>query len=239
MSFPRRQVSGRPRQTRGREDRHIVRNARVQPTASSAAIHAQETGLQRNGTRSSLGTNPDSISAVDNPVRVWRCLGERLNPAFALQRHTAPSAGVMVWGAIAYNTRSPLVLIRGTMTTQRHSSLEWNQFDGSPGWKASSIRVVNEKKRFLVLVLQNRDEGRVEEEDPGERTDERSEEEDEKEFGRENGRKEKERESRSPREEKKGQKGSGRGNGRKENGEETRGEDRRDGERKGLSPELE
>ncbi|GFW56307.1 hypothetical protein TNCV_1878271 [Trichonephila clavipes] len=28
-------------------------------------------------------------------------------------------------------------------------------------------------------------------------------------------------------------------NGRRENGEETRGEDRRDGERKGLSPELE
>ncbi|GFX33148.1 uncharacterized protein TNCV_5043151 [Trichonephila clavipes] len=62
----------------------------------------------------------DSISAVDNPVRVWRSLGERLNPAFALQRHTAPSAGVMVWGVIAYNTRSPLVLIRGTMTTQRY-----------------------------------------------------------------------------------------------------------------------
>ncbi|GFW57012.1 transposable element Tcb1 transposase [Trichonephila clavipes] len=41
-----------------------------------------------------------------------RC--ERLNPAIALQRHTTSTAGVMVWGAIAYNTRSPLVLIRGT-----------------------------------------------------------------------------------------------------------------------------
>ncbi|GFX30516.1 transposable element Tcb2 transposase [Trichonephila clavipes] len=44
--------------------------------------------------------------------------GERLNPAFALQGHTAPTAGVMAWGAIAYNTWSPLVLIRGTMTAQ-------------------------------------------------------------------------------------------------------------------------
>ncbi|GFX33578.1 uncharacterized protein TNCV_1932451 [Trichonephila clavipes] len=26
----------------------------------------------------------------------------------------------MVWGVIAYNTRSPLVLIRGTMTAQRY-----------------------------------------------------------------------------------------------------------------------
>ncbi|GFT71933.1 transposable element Tcb2 transposase [Trichonephila clavipes] len=27
----------------------------------------------------------------------------------------------MVWGAIAYNTRSPLVLIRGTMTAKRYA----------------------------------------------------------------------------------------------------------------------
>ncbi|GFW29923.1 uncharacterized protein TNCV_4999631 [Trichonephila clavipes] len=60
------------------------------------------------------------FSSDDNRVRVWRSRGERLNPAFALQRHTTPTAGVMVWGAIAYHTRSPLVLIRGTMTTQRY-----------------------------------------------------------------------------------------------------------------------
>ncbi|GFX33579.1 transposable element Tcb2 transposase [Trichonephila clavipes] len=41
MSFTRRPGSGRPRQTSLLEDRHIVRNARVQPTASSAAIQAQ------------------------------------------------------------------------------------------------------------------------------------------------------------------------------------------------------
>ncbi|GFW08242.1 transposable element Tcb2 transposase [Trichonephila clavipes] len=35
-----------------------------------------------------------------------------------LQRHIAPTAGVMVWGAIACNTKSFLVLIRGTMTAQ-------------------------------------------------------------------------------------------------------------------------
>ncbi|GFY23945.1 hypothetical protein TNCV_4896261 [Trichonephila clavipes] len=32
---------GRPRQVSRREDRHIVRNVRVQPTASSATIQAQ------------------------------------------------------------------------------------------------------------------------------------------------------------------------------------------------------
>ncbi|GFX67356.1 HTH_Tnp_Tc3_2 domain-containing protein [Trichonephila clavipes] len=37
MSFTRRPGSGCPRQTSRREDRHIVRNARVQTIASSAA----------------------------------------------------------------------------------------------------------------------------------------------------------------------------------------------------------
>ncbi|GFW66011.1 transposable element Tcb2 transposase [Trichonephila clavipes] len=41
MSFTRRPGSRRPRQTSRREDRHIVRNARSQPTASSTAIPAQ------------------------------------------------------------------------------------------------------------------------------------------------------------------------------------------------------
>ncbi|GFU80660.1 transposable element Tcb1 transposase [Trichonephila clavipes] len=49
----------------------------------------------------------------------WRPRGERLNPVFSLQRHIATTAGVIVWGAIAYNTQSPLVLIGGTMTAQR------------------------------------------------------------------------------------------------------------------------
>ncbi|GFW25160.1 transposable element Tcb2 transposase [Trichonephila clavipes] len=34
--------------------------------------------------------------------------------------HYAPIAGVMVWGGIAYNTRSPPVLIRDTMTAKRY-----------------------------------------------------------------------------------------------------------------------
>ncbi|GFV84332.1 uncharacterized protein TNCV_1591911 [Trichonephila clavipes] len=61
-----------------------------------------------------------NLSSYDNRVRVWRPRGERLNPAFASQRHTAPTAGVIESGAIAYNTRSPLVWIRSTMTAQRY-----------------------------------------------------------------------------------------------------------------------
>ncbi|GFW17871.1 transposable element Tcb2 transposase [Trichonephila clavipes] len=61
-----------------------------------------------------------NLSNDDNCVRVWRPRGERLNPALALQRHTAPTADVILLGAIAYNTRSFLELIRGTMTAQRY-----------------------------------------------------------------------------------------------------------------------
>ncbi|GFS64879.1 transposable element Tcb1 transposase [Trichonephila clavipes] len=57
-----------------------------------------------------------SLNSDDNRVRVWKPRGQHLNPAFALQQHTAPTAGVLVWSVIAYDTRSPLVLIRGLMT---------------------------------------------------------------------------------------------------------------------------
>ncbi|GFY16707.1 transposable element Tcb1 transposase [Trichonephila clavipes] len=39
---------------------------------------------------------------VDNRVRVWRRPGERYNSPHTVLRHTARTAGVMVWGAIAY-----------------------------------------------------------------------------------------------------------------------------------------
>ncbi|GFV45851.1 transposable element Tcb1 transposase [Trichonephila clavipes] len=38
-----------------------------------------------------------NLSGDDNRVCVWRPRGEGLNPVFALQRHTTPTAGVMIW----------------------------------------------------------------------------------------------------------------------------------------------
>ncbi|GFW82590.1 transposable element Tcb2 transposase [Trichonephila clavipes] len=170
MSFTRRPGSGRPRQTSRREDHNILRNARVQPIDSSAAIQAHvapslgtpvsSRTIRRRLAEGHLGSRRPlrvlpltpthrrlrlewcrarenwtaaewnqvafcdesifSVSSDDNRVRVWRPRGELLNPAFALHRHTVPTADVMVWGNIAYNTRSPLVLIRGTMIAQRY-----------------------------------------------------------------------------------------------------------------------
>ncbi|GFX58487.1 transposable element Tcb2 transposase [Trichonephila clavipes] len=154
----------RPRQTSRRENHHIVRNARVQPTSSSTAIQAQA-ALSRVANASSrtirrrlaerhLGSRRPlrvliltpthqrlryewcrahgnwtaaewnqvvfsdesrfNLNSDDNRVPVWIPPGEHLNHAFA--PHTAPTAGVIIWGVIAYNTRPLLVLIRGTMT---------------------------------------------------------------------------------------------------------------------------
>ncbi|GFU03290.1 transposable element Tcb2 transposase [Trichonephila clavipes] len=50
-----------------------------------------------------------NLSSDDNRVHLWRPRGERLNSAFALQRYTAPTAGVMVWSDIVFDVRSPLI----------------------------------------------------------------------------------------------------------------------------------
>ncbi|GFY30205.1 transposable element Tcb2 transposase [Trichonephila clavipes] len=86
MSFTRRPDSERPLPTSHREDHHIVRNARVQQTASSAVTQAQVVFSDE---------SRFNLSSDDNRVRVARPRGELLNPAFALQLHTAPTAGVM------------------------------------------------------------------------------------------------------------------------------------------------
>ncbi|GFW74776.1 transposable element Tcb2 transposase [Trichonephila clavipes] len=58
------------------------------------------------------------LGTDDNRVRVWRHPGERYNSPHTVLRHTARTAGVMVWGAIAYESRSSLIVISGTLTGQ-------------------------------------------------------------------------------------------------------------------------
>ncbi|GFT39024.1 transposable element Tcb2 transposase [Trichonephila clavipes] len=134
MSFTRRPDSGHPRQTSRREDLHIslaeghlgsrhpLRVLPLTPTHRRRRLEwcrarANWTAAERNQVVFS-DESRFNLSSDDNRARVWRPRGERLNPAFALQRHTPPTAVVMVWGVIAYNTWSPLVVIRGNMTAQ-------------------------------------------------------------------------------------------------------------------------
>ncbi|PRD35517.1 UNVERIFIED_CONTAM: hypothetical protein NCL1_11381 [Trichonephila clavipes] len=61
LSFTRKPGSGRSRQTSRQEDHHIVRNARVQPSASSTAIQAQVV---------------PSLGALVSSRTIRRCLAE-------------------------------------------------------------------------------------------------------------------------------------------------------------------
>ncbi|CAH1999182.1 unnamed protein product [Acanthoscelides obtectus] len=56
----------------------------------------------------------------DGRARVRRRRGERRNPQFFIERHVHHTVGVMVWGAIAYGSRSPLIFIRDNMNAQRY-----------------------------------------------------------------------------------------------------------------------
>ncbi|UYV66459.1 hypothetical protein LAZ67_4001746 [Cordylochernes scorpioides] len=61
------------------------------------------------------------LSSDSRRVRVWRRRGERSNPAAIVERPTVRQRGIMVWAAIAYDSRSPLLRIQGTMTAQRYA----------------------------------------------------------------------------------------------------------------------
>ncbi|CAH2018799.1 unnamed protein product, partial [Acanthoscelides obtectus] len=56
----------------------------------------------------------------DGRARVRRRRGERRNPQFFVERDVHHTVAVMVWGAIAYGSRSPLIFIRGNMNAQRY-----------------------------------------------------------------------------------------------------------------------
>ncbi|GFT25507.1 transposable element Tcb2 transposase [Trichonephila clavipes] len=60
------------------------------------------------------------LGTDDDRVRVWRHPGEWYNFPHTVLRHTTRTAGVMVWRAIAYDSRSTLIVMRGTLTGQRY-----------------------------------------------------------------------------------------------------------------------
>ncbi|GFU71240.1 HTH_Tnp_Tc3_2 domain-containing protein [Trichonephila clavipes] len=137
----RRGGSGRPRNTNDREDRAIRRVATSAPTTSLASIQRHlppsrhpvpsretirrrltEVGLRRRRPLRRLPLTPHHrhLSADDHRTRVWRRTGQRSDPAFIVERHTAISQGVTVWGAISWDTRSSLVVLQGTLTARRY-----------------------------------------------------------------------------------------------------------------------
>ncbi|GFX44230.1 transposable element Tc1 transposase [Trichonephila clavipes] len=56
----------------------------------------------------------------DHRRRVLRRPVQHANPAFTIARYSDPQPGVMAWAAISFDIRIPLVVIRGTLPTQRY-----------------------------------------------------------------------------------------------------------------------
>ncbi|GBO17618.1 hypothetical protein AVEN_140610-1 [Araneus ventricosus] len=61
-----------------------------------------------------------SLNADDQHIRVWRRPGHRSDSAIVVERHTAITPGVTVWGAICWDTRSPLVVLQRTLTARSY-----------------------------------------------------------------------------------------------------------------------
>ncbi|GFX10258.1 transposable element Tcb1 transposase [Trichonephila clavipes] len=58
----------------------------------------------------------------DGRIRVWRHRGERMLNSYVMHHHTGPASGIMVWGGIEDQSRTPLVRIAGTLNSQRYIS---------------------------------------------------------------------------------------------------------------------
>ncbi|GFX03831.1 transposable element Tcb2 transposase [Trichonephila clavipes] len=87
-SFTDQPSPGRPRQTSVREDHHIIRHAMLDAGRGWTATEWNQVIFS--------DESKSNLISADNSVRVGMPCGERLNPAFALQRHTASKASVMV-----------------------------------------------------------------------------------------------------------------------------------------------
>ncbi|GFW74691.1 transposable element Tcb1 transposase [Trichonephila clavipes] len=161
----RKRGSGATRKTTRREDRRIVRQALMDPTVTRSTIradvgvaivpqtisrHLAEANLESKRPFRALPLTPKH-----RQLRLQWCQarsmwnrrpGERYNSPYTVLRHTARTAGVMVWGSIAYDSRSTLIVMRGTLTGQRyfddilrpHVEPFYNGLPGTLPWQAHS-----------------------------------------------------------------------------------------------------
>ncbi|GFV53746.1 transposable element Tc1 transposase [Trichonephila clavipes] len=126
--FQRHDDSGRSRATADRKDRLFIRSAVTAPVSSLSTtrratrtrvspmtVHRRliERNLHSDESRFQLGPE-------DHRRRVWRRPWLRANPAFTITRQTGPQPRVMVWSASSFDSRTPLVVIRGTLAAQRY-----------------------------------------------------------------------------------------------------------------------
>jgi hypothetical protein len=72
----------------------------------------------------------------DGSRRLRRRRGERPDIELAVEKLIHPTVGVMLWGAIGYGSRSPLVFIWGICALHKRSS--GTVFDALSKWSLSA-----------------------------------------------------------------------------------------------------
>ncbi|GFW84614.1 transposable element Tcb2 transposase [Trichonephila clavipes] len=97
------------------------------------------------------------LGTDDNRVRVLRRPGERYNSPHTVLRHTAGTAVVMVWRALAYDSRSTLIVMRGTLTVQRYVDDILRPhvgpfLNGLPGHFSGKIMLVHIEQDLLARI---------------------------------------------------------------------------------------
>jgi hypothetical protein len=72
--------------------------------------------------------NNDFVCGQMAAVGIRRYRRERRNLEFVERRHTALTPGVMVWGTICFDIRSPFVFVSGILNAHRYIFImSWNR----------------------------------------------------------------------------------------------------------------
>lgn len=91
---------------------------RLQWRQDLAALNVLDWGRIIFNDESLFEQNPDN-----QQITVWRLPGQHQDPAFAVACYLAHQQRVMVWDAISWDSRTSMVILRDTLTTQRYADL--------------------------------------------------------------------------------------------------------------------
>ncbi|GFV10520.1 DDE_3 domain-containing protein, partial [Trichonephila clavipes] len=84
-----------------------------------------------------------SLSADDHRTRVWRRTGQRSDPAFIVERHTAIFTRCDSVGSNFWDTRSSLVVLQGTLTASQIRGRYFNRRLCYPCYQVAQVPFIN------------------------------------------------------------------------------------------------
>ncbi|GFV90296.1 uncharacterized protein TNCV_4380111 [Trichonephila clavipes] len=108
--------------TISREDRYVTPKCLHEQFDNVCRSMDSQLGAMAAATLEAASQTGASSKNQDGHIRVWWYRGESTLAACIRHRRTDPSPIVMIWGAIRYTSRSPLVHIEGILNSARYIS---------------------------------------------------------------------------------------------------------------------